>query len=205
MAKKEKVIDAYIAKSADFAKPILNHIRKLVHAACPDVEEKMKWSFPHFDYKGEMMCSMAAFKQHAVMGFWKAALMQDPSLQENAKSEVAMGHMGKLTSIKDLPSDKKITAWVKEAMKLTDLGKKLPTKPKTSAKTALEIPEYFMKALKKNKKALQTFEAFSYSNKKEYTEWIAGAKTEETKNSRLATAIEWMTEGKNRNWKYQKK
>ena len=95
MAKKENAIDNYIAKSADFAKPILLHIRDLVHKACPDVEEKMKWSFPHFDYKGEMMCSMAAFKQHAVFGFWKAALMKDPVLIENAKSE--RGSQGKPT------------------------------------------------------------------------------------------------------------
>src|SRR5882757_7669780 len=110
MAKKEKAIDAYIARSADFAKPILNHIRELVHKACPDVEEKMKWSFPHFDYKGEMMCSMAAFKQHAAFGFWKAALMKDPILTETSKSEVAMGHLGRITSLKDLPSDKKMAA-----------------------------------------------------------------------------------------------
>src|SRR5205085_4231271 len=120
MGKKAKVIDAYIAKSADFAKPVLNHIRKLVHEACPDVEEKMKWSFPHFDYKGEMLCSMAAFKQHAVFGFWKASLMKDKSLMENAASEKSMGHLGKLTSMKDLPSDKKIKAWIREAMKLND-------------------------------------------------------------------------------------
>src|SRR5205085_11940041 len=116
MGKKAKVIDAYIAKSADFAKPVLNHIRKLVHEACPAVEEKMKWSFPHFDYKGEMMCSMAAFKQHAAFGFWKASLMKDPVLVENAKYEEAMGHLGRLTSPKDLPSDRKIMAWVREAM-----------------------------------------------------------------------------------------
>lgn len=107
MATKEKAIDAYISKSADFAKPILNHIRELVHKTCPGVEEKMKWSFPHFDYKGEMMCSMAAFKQHAVFGFWKASFMKDPVLVETAKSEVAMGHLGRLTSVKDLPADKK--------------------------------------------------------------------------------------------------
>ena len=114
MAKKEKAIDTYIAKSAGFAKPILTHIRDLVHKACPDVEEKMKWGMPFFDYKGEMLCHMASFKQHAVMGFWKASLMKDTVLVENAKSETAMGHLGKLNSLKDLPSDKKITAWIKK-------------------------------------------------------------------------------------------
>ena len=205
MAKKEKAIDAYIARSADFAKPILNHIRELVHKSCPDVEEKMKWSFPHFDYKGEMMCSMAAFKQHAVFGFWKASLMKDPVLVENAKSEVAMGHLGRITGLKDLPSDKKMTAWIKEAMALTDKGIKLPSKAKATEKKELVVPDYFTKALSRNKKAKQVFEGFSYSNKKDYVEWITGAKTEETRNSRMATALEWLAEGKVRHWKYQTK
>ena len=205
MPRKDKAIDAYIAKSADFAKPILNHIRALVHNACPEAEEKMKWSFPHFDYKGEMMCSMAAFKQHAVMSFWKAALMKDAALLETARSEVAMGHLGRITSLKEMPTDKKLTAYIKEAMKLNELGKKLPSRAKPAEKKELDIPEYFLKALKKNKTAFQTFEAFSYSHKKEYLEWITGAKTGETRNKRIATAIEWMSEGKNRLWKYQQK
>jgi len=205
MGKKEKVIDAYIAKSADFAKPILNHLRELVHKTCPDAEEKMKWSFPHFDYKGEMMCSMAAFKQHCVFGFWKASLMKDPTLVENAKSEVSMGHLGRITSLKDLPADKKIIAWIREAMQLNEQGIKLPVKPKSIDKKELIIPDYFLKALSKNKKALQTFEAFSYSHKKEYVEWITEAKTDETKNKRLSLTIEMIQEGKSRNWKYAAK
>ena len=205
MGKKEKVIDAYIAKSADFAKPILNHLRELVHKTCPDAEEKMKWSFPHFDYKGEMMCSMAAFKQHCVFGFWKASLMKDPTLVENAKSEVSMGHVGRITSLKDLPADKKIIAWIREAMQLNEQGIKLPAKPKSTDKKELIIPDYFLKALSKNKKALQTFEAFSYSHKKEYVEWITEAKTDETKIKRMSLAIELREEGKSRNWKYAAK
>jgi len=202
MAKKEKAIDAYIAKSADFAKPILNHLRELVHKSCPDAEEKMKWSFPHFDYKGEMMCSMAAFKQHAVFGFWKATLMKDRVLVDNAKSEVSMGHLGKLTSLKDLPSDKKLIAWIKEAMKLNDEGIKI-AKPKPVAKKELEVPDYFTKALSKNKTASKIFEAFPYSHKKEYVEWITEAKTDETRNRRIGSAIEMIAEGKSRNWKYK--
>jgi len=205
MLKKDKAIDAYIAKSADFAKPILNHIRELVHAACPEVEEKMKWSFPHFDYKGEMMCSMAAFKQHAAMGFWKATLMKDGTLHEMAKSEEAMGHIGRITSLKDLPSDKKLTAYIKEAMKLNELGIKLPAKAKNTEKKTIEVPDYFLKAIKKDKKAFQVFEAFAYSHKKEYLQWITEAKTEDTRNKRMATAIEWIRDGKGRNWKYEKK
>ncbi|MBU9935224.1 MAG: YdeI/OmpD-associated family protein [Ferruginibacter sp.] len=204
MAKKEKALDAYIAKSADFAKPILNHIRELVHKTCPEVEEKMKWSFPHFDHKGEMMCSMAAFKQHAVFGFWKAALMKDPVLVENARSETAMGHLGRLTSVKDLPSDKKMIAWIKEAMKLNEQGIKV-AKPKPAEKKELVVPDYFVKALNKNKKAKQVFDNFAYSHRKEYLQWITEAKTEETRNKRMATALEWIAEGKGRNWKYERK
>lgn len=202
MAKRIKAIDAYISKSAAFAQPILNHIRALVHEACPDVEEKIKWRFPHFDYKKEMMCSMAAFKQHAVMGFWKASLMKDKALLEMARSEEAMGHLGKITALKDLPSNKKITAYIKEAMKLTDHGIKLPAKPKPASQTEIVIPDYFKKALAKNKKALPHFEAFSYSEKKEYVAWITEAKTAETRTKRMATALEWIGEGKGRNWKY---
>jgi uncharacterized protein YdeI (YjbR/CyaY-like superfamily) len=162
----------------------------------------MKWSFPHFDYKGEMMCSMAAFKQHCVFGFWKASLMKDPVLVENAKSEVSMGHLGRITSLKDLPADEKIIGWIKEAMLLNEQGIKLPAKTKPTEKKEIIVPDYFLKALDKNKKALQTFKNYAYSHKKEYVEWITQAKTEETRNKRMATAIEWLAEGKSRNWTY---
>lgn len=203
MATKSREIDTYIAKSADFAKPILNHLRELVHKTCPDAEETMKWSFPHFDYKGEMLCSMAAFKQHCSFGFWKASLMKDKELMETAQSEVAMGHLGRITSLKDLPSDKKITAWIKKAMKLNEDGIKV-VKKKPTEKKDLVVPDYFTKAVKKNKKAWVTFEAFSPSAKKDYVGWITEAKTEETKEKRLIQAIEWMAEGKRRNWKYER-
>src|SRR5579885_3562057 len=112
----DKKVDAYIANAQPFAQPILNHIRKIVHAACPDCEEKMKWSFPHFDYNGQMMCSMAAFKQHVAFGFWKAKLLDDP--KGILTSEEAMGHLGKITSVKDLPSERDLTRFIKQAMKL---------------------------------------------------------------------------------------
>ncbi len=166
MGKKEKIVDEYIRKSADFAQPILNHLRELVHATCPEVEEKMKWSFPHFDYKNEALCSMAAFKQHCVFGFWKAPLMKDPILLETAKSEVAMGHLGKIATIKDLPPDKKIKDWIKEAMQLNDLGIKLPSKLKTTEKKEIVVPDYFIRALGKNKKVHQIFEAYAYTIRK---------------------------------------
>ena len=202
MGKKDKRVDEYISKSADFAKPILTHLRDLVHNACPAIEETIKWGFPHFDYKG-MLCSMASFKQHCAFGFWKTALMKDAK-EMMGKNEYAMGHLGKIMSLKDLPTDKKITAWVKEAVKLNDDKVKLPEK-KTATKKEIEIPDAFQKALNKNKSAATTFKNFSPSHRYEYLEWITEAKTEETRDKRIATTIEWLTEGKSRNWKYVKK
>ena len=166
MPKTNPKIDAYIAKAQPYAKPILLHIRELVHNACPDVEEKIKWGFPHFDYRGEMMMSMAAFKNHAVFGFWKAPLMKDKSLFKMAQSETAMGHSGKLTNVKDLPSDKKLTGYIKEAMKLNDDGIKLPSREKKPVEE-LPIPSYLKTAFKKNKKAQTAFENFPPSHRKE--------------------------------------
>ncbi len=90
MASKDPRIDAYIAKSADFAQPILKHLRKVVHAGCPKVEETLKWSMPHFDYKG-VMCGMAAFKAHCVFGFWKESLIFDSG---KAPEKTAMRSFG---------------------------------------------------------------------------------------------------------------
>jgi len=205
--KKDQRIDAYIAKSADFAKPILEHFRALVHKACPEVEETMKWGFPHFDYKGQMMCSTAAFKQHTAVNFWKAPLMKSgEKLVEKAKTEEAMGHLGKITSLKDLPKDSVLTKYIKEAMKLNDEGVKLsPAKRQSSAaKASLVVPDYFMKDLSKNKKALKTFEEFSPSHKREYVSWVTEAKTDATRDKRMADAMSWMSEGRIRNWKYAK-
>lgn len=198
----DKRIDNYIAKSADFAKPILNHLRKLIHTACPDVEEAIKWGFPHYDYKG-IMCSTAAFKSHCAFNFWKASLMKDADLfTENNKS--SMGHYGKISSLKGLPSDKIIIARIKEAMQLNDDGIKLPERNKAENKDVV-VPDLFEKELKKNKQAATVFNNFSSSQKREYTDWISDAKTEETRNKRIATAVEWISEGKIRNWKYLKK
>lgn len=198
----DKRIDNYIAKSADFAKPILNHLRKLIHTACPDVEEAIKWGFPHYDYNG-IMCSTAAFKSHCAFNFWKASLMKDAKLfTENNKS--SMGHYGKISSLKDLPSDKIIIARIKEAMQLNDDGIKLPERNKAENKDVV-VPDLFEKELKKNKQAATVFNNFSSSQKREYTDWISDAKTEETRNKRIATAVEWISEGKIRNWKYLKK
>ncbi len=204
MGKKDPRVDAYIAKSREFAKPILEHLRGLVHKACPETEETIKWGFPHFDYKG-MMCSMASFKQHCAFGFWKASLMKNKKLMTNAKSETAMGHLGKITSLKDLPTDKVFLSYIKEAKQLNDDEVKLPVRQTAKDKNEIAVPDHLTKTLKKNKRALKVFEGFSPSHKREYVEWITEAKTEETRNKRITTAIEWLSEGKPRNWKYIKK
>jgi len=141
MGRKDSRIDVYIAKSADFAKPILTHIRDLVHQACPDVEETMKWSFPHFDYRGEMMCSMAAFKQHCSFGFWKAPAMADYK-RFSKSNESAMGSFGRITHLDNLPDDKAIIAYIKEAMQLNDEGVKVIYRKKKEEKKTLRIPPY---------------------------------------------------------------
>ena len=201
---KIKEVDAYIDKSAAFAQPVLQHIRKLVHATCTDVEEKIKWSAPHFDYMGPL-CGMASFKQHCAFGFWKATLMKDPILKQTAESEVAMGHLGRIASLKDLPAKKKLQQWIREAMQLNADGIKLPPKAKETTPKTLEIPDYMLKALAKHKKAFARFEAFSFSHKKEYVEWITGAKQEATRERRLAKAIEQLADNKSLNWEYQAK
>lgn len=160
---------------------------------------------PFFDYRGEMMCNFAAFKEHCAFGFWKAALMKDKSLLSSAESETAMGHAGRIKSLKDLPSDKKIISWIKDAMALTDAGIKLPAKPKAVTSQDAEVPDYFSKALAKNKPAKKIFDSFPPGKRKEYIMWLTEAKSEETRNKRMETAIEWIAEGKSRNWKYEKK
>jgi uncharacterized protein YdeI (YjbR/CyaY-like superfamily) len=201
MPTRDPRVDAYIAKSAAFAQPILKHIRKLVHSAVPDVEERRKWSFPHFDHKG-MMCSMAAFKEHCAFGFWKASIMSDP--KKILDRENAMGHFGRITSLRDLPSDKVVIAYIKEAAKLNDDNVKLPPRRKAVGK-GFKVPAYFMSALKMNKKALAAFNEFSLSHKREYVTWVTESKTEETRRKRLATSIRWIAEGKTRDWKYTRK
>jgi uncharacterized protein YdeI (YjbR/CyaY-like superfamily) len=200
---KNKQVDAYIEKAQPFAQPILIHIRKLVHTACPTVEEKIKWGFPNFDYKG-VFCNMAGFKEHCAFGFWKGNLMKDT--HNIFAKDQGMGNLGKLTSLKDLPSDKIMLSYIKQAVELNDKGVKRLVKPKVApGSKELVTPDYLSKALAKNKKAQKEFEAFSYSKKKEYVDWLTEAKTEDTRNTRLDTALEWIAEGKSRNWKYMKK
>jgi uncharacterized protein YdeI (YjbR/CyaY-like superfamily) len=196
MPKIDPRVDAYIANAADFAKPILKHLRKLVHQACPDVEETIKWSFTSFTYKG-ILCGLASFKNHCTFGFWKSDLVLGKEQKDGA-----MGSFGRLTKLSDLPSDAVITGYIKKAMKLNDEGVKVP-RPARAVKKELVAPDYFISAVKKNRKALQAFENFSYSHKKEYVEWVSEAKREETRAQRLATAVQWLSQGKSRNWKYE--
>lgn len=204
MGKKNPGVDAYIAKSSDFAKPILKHIRSAVHAGCPEVQEELKWGFPHFMYKG-ILCSMASFKAHCAFGFWKGELLAKKHKALADTRESAMGEFGRITSLSDLPGEKRLLLYVKEAMALNDEGVKRPMNPKPKGERSLEVPDYFVAALKKSKKALTVFEGFNYSHKKEYLEWVTEAKGEATRKRRLETAIEWMAEGKPRNWKYARK
>ncbi|NOT06758.1 MAG: hypothetical protein HOP28_00995 [Gemmatimonadales bacterium] len=197
MATKDPRIDAYIAKSAEFARPILAHLRAVVHSACPEVEETLKWSSPTFMYKG-ILCGFAAFKEHATFGFWKGDLVVDA----NGKSAEAMGQFGRLTSLKDLPSKRVLAGYVKQAMRLNDAGVKSPRmvkRPKAPFKTPADLTA----ALKKNAAARTTFERFPASAQRDYVEWITEAKQEATRARRLATTVEWLAQGKRRNWKYE--
>lgn len=198
-------IDAYISKAPDFAKPILIHLRNLLHTACPEIEETWKWSFPVFVYKGAILCNMAAFKAHCSFGFWKAALLQDSESVLTIKDRDGMGHLGKITTLKDLPNDAVLKKYIKAAMRLNEAGIKVQPKSKVTEKEKQEfaIPVYFTKALKSNKAAKTVFDAFSYSNKKDYVEWFEEAKTDATRDKRIVQAIEWIAEGKSRHWKYK--
>jgi uncharacterized protein YdeI (YjbR/CyaY-like superfamily) len=204
MASHEPRIDAYIAKSAEFARPILEHLRAVVHAACPEVEETLKWSSPHFGYKGSMMCSMAAFKQHCSFGFWLYKDVVGTDV-EGADGERGMGQFGKLTSVKDLPSKRDLTAYIRKAMALNVAGVK-QQRPKVTPKPPPQLPEDFaaLLAQKRHASARKTYDGFSPSAKREYVEWITEAKTDVTRQKRLATTLEWLAEGKQRNWKYMK-
>lgn len=195
-------VDAYIEKAAPFAKPILIKIRKLIFQACPEALETIKWSFPNYEVHGSMLCSMAAFKEHCAMGFWKASILKDPDGILKLADKHSMGHLDKLISLKDLPSDKILLAYLKEAALLNKNKVKL-TRPKPAPKKDLPLPELLIVALKKNKKAAAGFEAFSPSQKREYIEWIHEAKTAGTLEKRVTTTVEWSAEGKSRNWKYK--
>ncbi len=197
--------DEYIAKSRPFARPVLEFLREVVHSACPGVQEEIKWSFPNFVYKGKILCSMAAFKEHCAFGFWLHSIMNTVKAIRIDKGESSgMGLFGKITSIKDLPSPKVLANCIGEAMMLIDEGVTLKKEAPSSA-AELPVPEALVRALDENEKAKTAFEEFSPSQRKEYIQWINEAKTDATREKRVATTIRWVSEGKSRNWKYKKK
>lgn len=201
--KTDPKVDAYIDKSKEFAQPVLNHLRKLVHEVCPETEEKIKWAFPTFNYKGKILCFMGAFKAHCTFGFWLGSLMQDPYGLLEQKESSAMGQFGKITSLNDLPEPRVLTEYLLEAMMLIDQGKTLPQKPKAERKE-IPVPAILQEALDKNPGAREYFDSLSYSHRKEYIEYITEAKREETRLRRAEKAIALLEKNKSLNWKYSK-
>lgn len=192
-------IDAYIAKSADFARPLLAQVREVVHAACPQVEETLKWGMPSFTWRGKILCGMAAFKQHMTLWFWEGrAIIGDD------KGGEAMGQFGRITKKSELPGRRELAAYVKQAMARVEAGASLPPKKKPAPKAELPVPDDLTAALRKNAKARATFERFAPGYRRDYIEWIVEAKRDETRQRRVAQTVEWMAEGKSRNWKYMK-
>ncbi|MBK8848410.1 MAG: YdeI/OmpD-associated family protein [Bacteroidetes bacterium] len=204
MGKRTVTFDNYISKSEVFARPILTYLRDVMHDSCPEIEEKSKWGMPFFVYKNDNLCHMASFKKHCALGFWKAPLFSKNKLPQVDDNDKAMGQFGKISSINELPSKKVLQAFIKESIEIIDKGIKPPPKPKV---TKAELPLHldFLKALSKTKKALQVFHDFSLSHRNEYAGWINEAKTEATRNKRIEQAIEWLNEGKGKNWKYERK
>ncbi len=196
MGQRDPRVDAYIAKSAEFARPILDHVRDVVHQAIPDVREEIKWGVPFFAHEGPI-CGIAAFKEHCAINLWKASLILGDKGTESA------GQFGRITKLSDLPPDSKLKSYFREAAKLNETGVKQPRGTRKAEK--LVVPRELEQALKSNKKAATAFEKFPPSHKREYAQWIAEAKGEDTRARRVKTAIEWIAEGKSRNWKYEKR
>ncbi|KGM55849.1 hypothetical protein N800_12170 [Lysobacter daejeonensis GH1-9] len=198
MATPDPRIDAYIARSAPFARPILAYLRDVMGGACPEGEEALKWGSPHLTYKGKLVCGMAAFKQHATFGFWQGGKVLGAAA---GRAEAAMGQFGRLTEVSQLPPREVLEDYVRRAMRLIDEG--ATRKPaKASPRPALPVPEDLVRALAAMPAAQETFDAFPPSQRREYIEWITEAKRNDTRQRRLAQAVEWMAEGKPRNWKY---
>jgi len=194
-------VDQYIIKSAPFAIPILEHLRILIHHADARIVETIKWGMPFFDFKGSV-CHIAAFKHHCAFGFWKGSLIED-EFNIFEKNTSNMGMLGKIKSLADLPDDEILIAYIQQAIQLNEDGVKLPTKPKLTPQELI-IPQYFIDALQEDSLAMKVFQNFSASNKKDYILWLEEAKTESTRQKRLETSIEWISEGKSRMWKYKK-
>ncbi|WP_226469721.1 YdeI/OmpD-associated family protein [Luteimonas panaciterrae] len=205
MPTRDDRITAYIARSAPFARPILEHLRAIVHEACPDVEETIKWGFPHFTHGGRILAGMSAFKQHAAFAVPMLGATGDGAEKQAVdKTGEAMGHYGRITAISDLPSKRTLIAQLKQAAKAIDAGAKRPGPKKHKPKPPLQVPDHLTKALSKNPSAKAHFGKFPPSKQRDYIEWIVEAKREETRERRVAQSVEWIAEGKGRNWKYEK-
>ena len=204
MGERIAAVDAYIAHARPFARPILAHLRAVVHRACPAVEERIKWGMPHFEYRG-VLCYMAAFKAHAAFGFYRHAALAKAARLPVRFERSAMGSFGRLTSLDELPPRRVLAALVKLAMKLADDRAEHPERSKRKSRPAIRPPARFMAALRANEKALATWRSFPPGHRREYLEWITEAKTQPTRERRVATAIEWLAEGKPRNWKYARR
>lgn len=198
-------VDEYIASTAPFAQPVLTHIRELVHKALPDVEEDIKWSMPFFMYGGLMLGSMAGFKQHCSFGLWGSGIAEKLRT-DGAFDATAMGVFGKITSVKDLPADRELINYIHAAAAEIDTGARTQnySRPKPGTPNPPpEVPLPLSAALRKNKAAAKEFAAMAPGCQREYCEWISEAKRDETREKRVATAVEWIAEGKRRNWKYE--
>jgi len=196
---REPRIDAYIDRAAPFAQPILRDLRERVHAACLQVQETIKWGMPNFVYRGKILCGMAAFKQHASFGFWQGANIV--GAEQSAGSD-AMGQFGRLSALADLPGRRDFAAMVKRAMALIETGAKRPPTKTSQPKPPPRPPADLAAALAANVAARETFDGFAPSQQREYVEWVETAKREQTRRARVAQAVEWMAQGKVRNWKY---
>lgn len=192
-------VDAYIAGRAPFAQPILVHARNMVHAAQPGIEEAIKWSHPAFLWKGKMVAGMAAFKEHATFGFWQGEAVTG----KTGAVDTAMGSFGRLTSLADLPDDDALTAMVRKACALIDAGVVAKHMTGRKPRAELPVPAALQTALDANAKAKATWDNFAPSHRREYCEWVGEAKRETTAAARVAQTIEWLSEGKKRNWKYE--
>ncbi len=196
-----KEVDEYIARAPEFAQPILKHLRELVHKGCPEAEEALKWSTPAFLYHKKILFSMAGFKAHCRFIFWRPEIAKMFG-KRGGESDDDGAIVGKITQLSDLPSDKEMLSYIREARRLADDGPRATMRKKTAPKPEIEPPAEFAAALAKNKAAALTFQNFSPSHRREYIEWIIDAKRPETRDKRIETALGWLADGKPRNWKY---
>ncbi|CAN5397665.1 hypothetical protein BH10PSE12_BH10PSE12_13930 [soil metagenome] len=194
-------VDAYIAAKADFARPILTHLRDRVHAGCPDIVEAMKWGMPFFVHKGQNVCHMAAFKAHAAFGFWRGGGAGTDRGQENSS---AMGQFGRIVGLDDLPSDDALAAQIADAVALIDAGGKPSRVKREAPRAALPVAPELLAAIMAQPAAAAVWAGFSPGKIRDYAEWIGEAKQVTTRDKRIAQAVEWIAQGKDRNWKYRR-